>query len=292
MKVSIIIILATLVSFIGNSQVAHDPSKWNAAISGTDQLSIFNPEDETMTATVTLEYNQKEYTKDVSVPAGDWINVNFIEDLGFSYENMPALNGAVEGEIRVDAGGQTIFGNYFFLSALNRNQIYDVDIKEIEDRINIYGRTIDNCLFWIDYSGYNYVIRSHNEDREGIFISHWVMNIKGDTERKNYYKSQEKCTEKSIQNHGIGFKLEDANEDGYMEFYSMIIDDCTSNMDEPLDAFLVVFTNITHLTLVGRTYGVGVGDDLGGDYTPTPGLIEEPKILESAEAAWEVYIME
>lgn len=281
-----------ILSINGIAQVAHDPNVWNAVI-GMNSMDIYNPEDFELVATVTIELNGQEYTKDVKVEGSDWQEVTY-ESLGLTYLNMPESSGAVEALITVEAGGEGVIGDFYFISLRNRNQGYDVGIEEIEERINLYGSIIDDCIFWVDYNGYNYAIRSHHEGN-GIFLSHWTMNVFGETERIGYYKGKLNCENNQVlfQRHSIGWALEDADENGYMEFYTFVVDGCVPDWQHPTEALLMVFTNKAGLNLKGTTYSLTEStDDLGGSYTPSEKLKENPEIQKQAEAAWEVYVME
>jgi hypothetical protein len=91
----------------------------------------------------------------------------------------------------------------------------------------------------------------------------------------------------------MGWQLIDSDDDGYMEFYSLIIDGCVENWQHPTTAKLLVLTNETNLLLDGRTYSLlEDSTDAGGDYKGSDKLVARPKLMQKAEDAWEVYIME
>jgi hypothetical protein len=274
-----------------SAQVGYNVDIWNAQV-GIEEIMIYNPEDESMIAEVSIEFDDVKFEKKITVDAQDWKTVTY-ESLGLTYDKMPTSSGAVKALVMVAAGGQGVLGDYYYISSRNRMQPYEVNIEEISERINYYGTIIDDCIFWIDFNGYNYVIRSHNE-KNGIYLSHWISDIEGGTERLGYYKGFKDCEgEKLVQRHSIGWALEDKDEDAYMEFYSLVVDGCVTDWKLPTPATLVVFTYEAGLSLTGTTYSLEEdATDLGGHYKANEKLKKHPKLLEQAEDAWEVYIME
>lgn len=285
--------LCSLIGLNSISQVAFEPGEWGTSI-GTREITIYNPEEVELETSITITLDEKKYVLTTVLPAQDHASYKFPEDFGITNQDMPEMSGVASMLLQVEAGGQFVYEDYVFLSARNERQPFQTDISEIEDRINVYGDVVDDCIYWLDHKGYNYVIRSHNENRSGIFLSHWVMNINGDTERFGYYKSREDCGSENtrIQRHSIGFSLEDSDNDGYMEFYTLLIDDCTTDINQPLNAVLKVFTNYQDLELKGKTYNLSETGEIGGDYSPSKELIGHSEILESAKDAWEVFIIE
>ena len=288
---TVFLIITTILTINLTSQVGYDVTIWNVQ-AGIEDMMIYNPETETLTATVTIQFDGKEFEKNVEVEGQDWETVTY-QSLGLTYEEMPASSGAIKANVMVAAGGQGIFGDEYFISVRNRMQPYDVGIQELGDRVNIYGTIVDDVIFWIDFNGYNYVIRSHNEGN-GIYLSHWIMDMEGSTERLGYYKGFKDCEgEELIQRHSIGWSVQDADEDAYMEFYSMVIDGCVENWEHPTEATLVVFTYEAGMHLKGKTYSLLEDtNDFGGNYFPSEKLSLHPKLLKQAEDTWEVYIME
>lgn len=289
---AILLLIATCFTCSLVGQVGYDETIWNVQV-GIEEMMIFNPETEDLTASVAIEIDGEEFEKDIVVKGQDWVTVSYTS-LGLTYEKMPESSGTVYALITVEAGGQGILGDYYYISVRNRLEAYGANIKELGDRVNIYGSIIDDCVFWIDFNGYNYVIRSRNDEKD-IFLSHWIMNIQGETERLNYYKGFSKCEngKSLIQHHSMGFTLIDADEDAYMEFYSLVVDGCVDDWQHPVPATLVVFAEESGMELKGRTYSMlEDATDIGGDYNPSPQLSERPLLLLAAEAAWEVFIME
>ena len=293
MKTLSTIFITLFICLSSTAQYSHDPNVWNSSVR-KDAVDVYNPEEEELTATVTIEYAGKEYSRKVKIEGQDWVEVTY-NSLGLTYENMPTGTGVIEVVLRVEAGGQGVLGDYYFISLRNPRQPYEVSVEELGDKVNLYGTHVDDCIFWIDFKGYNYVIRSHNEGRPGIFMTHWILNVLGETEQINYYKNHLACMAGKVQNqyHSVGWKLEDANEDGYMEFYSMIFDACEESRNHPQDAMLKVFTNVSNLGLSGESYSLlGDTDNIGGRYKISEQLQRYPKIKAAAEAVWEVYILE
>ncbi|CAG5081673.1 hypothetical protein [Parvicella tangerina] len=272
------------------------PQGWNWTVNESGKISIHHTnKTDDYTVNFTVIYNDIQYNTHIDVAAGEWGAVNFPEDFDFTYENMPDGSGTIQARLIIEVEEELVGDEYYQLTARNANQPYEVKVSEIEDRINFYGSTVDDCIFWKDHAGYNYIIRSHNEGKPGIFMSHWVMDVRGTTELINQYKNDSECMADRTQNqyHSLGWKLEDENEDGYMEFYSLIFDACEKSRNHPQHATLLVYTNVSDLYLMGRSYSlIDNTDDVGGSYEASEELKEYPEIMESAEEAWEVYIME
>lgn len=292
---SLILILVTAITCSGLAQ-ADIPLDWNISLNESGKIGIYHPlKDKEYRGNFIVDYKDEKYIARLDVHAGEWGFVQFPEDFDFTYENIPDGSGIIKADLVIQVDNETIYDKTVFLTARNSNQPYETNIKEIENHINLYGSVIDDCIFWKDNAGYNYVIRSHHNGKSGIFMSHWVMDVSGNTERINYYKNQEDCMSDRVQNqsHSIGWKLEDANEDGYMEFYSLIFDACEESRNHPQYAMLVIYTNFSDLYLTGHSYSLlEETDDFGGDFKPSEKLTKHPKIEVSAEEAWDVYIME
>jgi hypothetical protein len=295
MKTQLFAALLACVSF-GWAQ-ADIPLDWNTSFTTDGKIGIYHPIKSTgYEATIMVDYGGQVYTTHLQVAPDEWGFAKFPEDFGFSYEDMPDGTGTIQANVVIQAEGDIIYNQELFLTARNRAQPYEVDIDEIGDRINYYGDQIDDCIFYIDNLGYNYVIRSRNTNRSGIFLAHWVMDVSGGTERISYYKNTETCSSGQVQTqyHSIGWALEDENQDGYCEFYTMLFDACEETHNHPQDATLHVLTNIPNLALEGQSYSLA--DDpnipIGGDYKATSELSKHSMLLAAAEAAWEVYIME
>lgn len=289
-----VLLLLTICSITLFGQ-ADTPMDWNISINESGRIGVYHTQDVgSYSTSIIVDYGGQVYVKEITIESGEWGFANFPDDFGFSYQDMPESSGTIEANLAIQADGEIIYNQVILLTARNANQPYEVNVSEIANRINLYGAIIDDCIFWKDYAGYNYVIRSHTAGK-GIYLSHWVMDVSGGTERINYYKSTQSCSgsNKLIQQHSIGWELEDANDDGFMEFYTFLKDGCVKTWEYPTDAHLLVFTNIKGLELSGRTYSL-LQDavDIGGDFQPNEALSRFPQILEQAKAAWEVYIME
>lgn len=272
------------------------PMDWNISFTESGKIGIYHPQKEAFKTKITVVFDGKSYEKTLDVEAQEWGFVEFPKDFNFPYESIPEGKGALKTKLKIEVGAEKVCEKEIFLSVRNKNQPYEVSIKEIADRINYYGDRIDDCLFYIDNKGYNYLIRSRNTKSPGIFLSHWVMDVSGKTEKINEYKDDLECMPGKVQTqyHSIGWMLEDANSDGYMEFYALIVNACEESDLHPQDATLVVFTNIPDLQLQGETYSLLKDDseNLGGKFEASAELQKQGEMLEKAEEAWENYIHE
>lgn len=289
------VLLMTCLLFVGHALIAQADLNqgWNWSITEGGRIGIHHTEKpDNYTAHITVYYDNQHFYTMKDIEAGEWGFVNFPEDFGFTVENMPDQSGVIKAKLIIEVEADLVCQSNYYFTATNANQPYGISIEEIQDRINLYGTEIDDCIFWHDYKGFNYVIRSHNEGN-GIYLAHWVMDVSGETEQLDYYISKDQCDKELIQYHSIGWKLEDANNDGYMEFYTMIVDGCEVDANHPVDAQLLVFTsNLRGLYLKGETYNLLDEGDVGGRYVVSENLEGQSEIQKEAEDAWEVYIMD
>jgi hypothetical protein len=289
----VIVVILTSATTFSQFDIKHD---WEHSVDDQGKVGIYHGLiDDDYTATFSFKYYDIVYSKKLNVKAQEWGYVNLKTDFGFKTSSLKENPGLLKINLIVNVQGHEVVKEEVFYAPYEDKVLHETDLSSIEDHLHLYGNTIVDSYFWSDKGGYNYVIRSKNGDQAGLFLAYWKVNHKGDAEQVDFYKNTLDCGPKlnRMQQHSEEVALNDANEDGTYEFYSMVLDGCIQEETESKGARLFVFTsNQKSLQLEGGTYATSSKhDNKGGQYEISENLKKLNKIQEKAKDVWEIFVL-
>jgi len=249
--------LVVLAVILNNSSFAQADINmgWNISLTEGGRIGVYNPVKEGgYIAGFKLTFNNKTYEHEYKVTSSEWGFVDF----GYTTEDIPERTGASQMPLEITVQSEAIYDEQVYFSARNNNQAYDIRWIEIVNGIDYRGNTFSDCIFWNDAKGYNYILRSYFSDTSSIYVCHYLKNISENIILLSAYESSPFCenTENLIQEHSIGWNLIDADNDGYMEFHTMVISDCKENKERPKTAELIVFEGEDEHVFSGQMFNL------------------------------------
>ncbi len=230
---------------------------------------------------LTLVNMENSFSLPLNLKGTDKIEYQFPKDFNFKDENGSEIGLFMLNVYVDDDQDEMVLAQDVVLSTVDAGKIYECYDYEQYGPPTLKGE-VKKSIYWKDQSGHHFAVKCKVEDESGICLNHFVLRTDGHMDLKDWEEHEIECEFDLMEEHVKKDVFADADGDGLMEYYSMLISDCKSDVS-PSKAYLYVIegNEIYTLECSNKAEGEGLPQSAGED------LKKNPKILEKAKLVWD-----